>query len=80
MATVASKTHQSQGPTFQLADGLRASMVSNAHQIVPNGMSPTKMFARLSCSNQRTRRYIYVCDHRIYCSTGRPSVTKRLSR
>ena len=42
MATVASNTHQSQGPTFQLTDGLRASMVSNAHLIVPNGVPPTK--------------------------------------
>lgn len=54
MATVASKTHQSQGPTFQLADGLRASMVSNAHLIVPNGMSPTKsLLAFLAPTSER---------------------------
>lgn len=54
MATVANKTHQFQGPTFQMADGLRASMVSNAHLIVPNGMPPTKsLLAFLAPTSER---------------------------
>jgi hypothetical protein len=42
IATVASKTPDSQGQDFDLADGLRASMISNAHLIVPNEVPPTK--------------------------------------